>query len=133
MGQSKVKGSSRMGQPPGRVSSTLGVPLVVGVRGGSRDWKSTSIIFLSTSCFVSGVLWGVFRTGPGDRVLGMCLGTGVCEGKFRVCINVQNSGMHTDKYIPAVKGDIHSIYAVREHMPLDSLSQTEQALGSVQI
>lgn len=42
MGESKVMGSSRMRQPPGRVSSTLGVPLVVGVRGGSQDWKPTS-------------------------------------------------------------------------------------------
>lgn len=128
-----MKGSSRMGQPPGRVSSTLGVLLVHGVGGGAKIGNQPVIIFLSTSCFVSRVLWGVFRTGPGDRMLGMCLGMDVCEGKFRVCINVQNSGMHTDKYIPAVKGDIHSICAVRQPMPLDGLSQTEQALGSVQI
>lgn len=64
---------------------------------------------------------------------GVCLGMDACEGKFSVCVNVQNCGMHTDKYIPVVKGDIHSIYAVREHVPFDGLSQTEQALGSVQI
>lgn len=133
-GRKQVMGSSLGSAASRRVNSTLRAPLVVRELGRGQDWKPTSYnlskhILLCLVCYGS-----MFRTGPGDWVL-ICVWEWMFgKEKVQVCILMcRTLECITNRSLPAVKGDIHSVYAVESTCLWMACLQTEQALGSMQI